>query len=213
MGSSSLSRASQLIRGVGRTPAATCGDRPRVRRRAGGPEAVCMCRRRARASSLQSRLSATCESGVRRARDGRRVRLHLVGLGARPTPSAVVRYPEVRRVAAMRAGCEVRARDCARQRPRAQVRVARAALSRVPSVTETTGRTRAKRPSARARSTALGGSPWRKKIPLVGAGVPSNKRMQLTRRGGLVGVARSARQSSLSRASQLIRGVGRTLEP
>jgi hypothetical protein len=36
---------------------------------------------------------------------------------------------------------------------------------------------------------------------------PSNKRMQLTRRGGLVGVARFARQSSLSRASQLIRGV------
>ena len=43
-------------------------------------------------------------------------------------------------------------------------------------------------------------------------GVPSNKRMQLTRRGPLVGVARFARQSLLSRASQLIRGVGPTLD-
>lgn len=38
-----------------------------------------------------------------------------------------------------------------------------------------------------------------------------NKRMQLTGRGGL-GVARFARQSSLMRAPQLIRGVGRTLD-
>jgi hypothetical protein len=42
--------------------------------------------------------------------------------------------------------------------------------------------------------------------------VPPNKRMQLTRRGDRVGVARFARQSSLSRASQLIRGVLRTTE-
>jgi hypothetical protein len=46
-----------------------------------------------------------------------------------------------------------------------------------------------------------------------GAAVASpNKRMQLTRRGPLVGVARFARQSSLSRASQLIRGVGPALD-
>jgi hypothetical protein len=37
-----------------------------------------------------------------------------------------------------------------------------------------------------------------------------NKRMQLTKRGDLAGVARFARQSSLSRALQLIRGVRRT---
>ena len=45
------------------------------------------------------------------------------------------------------------------------------------------------------------------------AAARANKRMQLTKRGGLVGVARFARQSSLSRALQLIRGVRRTLEP